>query len=170
VDSFHPHSKGDTGSIRLAQKADKEDILRIIGSYPFKWDKKIAKKYYDDYFAKSSSLKKDRVYVLVSDERVVGVIGYSCDRYETGNYWLGWFYVDRAKEGRGYGTLLLNHIESEMKKKRVRRLFVTTSSNVRYRKALTMYFNNGDRGENDSAYFIDFIYSDSKNWAVIHVR
>jgi hypothetical protein len=30
------------------------------------------------------------------------------------------------------------------------------------------FVKSGDRGENDSAYFIDFIYSDSKNWAVIH--
>jgi hypothetical protein len=30
------------------------------------------------------------------------------------------------------------------------------------------FVKSGDRGENDSAYFIDFTYSASKNWAVIH--
>ncbi|MBI2999763.1 MAG: NERD domain-containing protein [Deltaproteobacteria bacterium] len=30
------------------------------------------------------------------------------------------------------------------------------------------FIKSGDRGENDSAYFIDFHYASSKNWAVIH--
>jgi Nuclease-related domain/Topoisomerase DNA binding C4 zinc finger len=30
------------------------------------------------------------------------------------------------------------------------------------------FMKSGDRGENDSAYYIDFIYSASTNWAVIH--
>lgn len=30
------------------------------------------------------------------------------------------------------------------------------------------FVKSGDRGESDSAYYIDFIYSNSKNWAVVH--
>lgn len=30
------------------------------------------------------------------------------------------------------------------------------------------FIKSGDRGENDSAYFIDFHFASSKNWAVIH--
>jgi len=133
--------------IRAAQIEDKEQILSMIGSYPFKWDKHIAKRYYDDYFKNSTSLKGDSVYVLTDNGNIIGVIGYSLDRYETRNYWLGWFYVHRKYQGKGFAKKLLQYVIQKLKSKGVKRLFVDTSSYKVYNKALTMYLNNGFRIE-----------------------
>ena len=128
--------------IRAAQTEDKDKILEVIGSYPFKWDKRIAKRYYDDYFNKPECLKGNNVFVLTAKGNILGVIGYSIDRYETGNYWLGWFYVHKDYQGKGYGKKLLEYVIKKLKDKGVRKLFVDTSSNEFYSKALTMYLDN----------------------------
>jgi hypothetical protein len=47
--------------IRTAQAKDKKKSLSVIGSYPFKWDKKIAFKYYEDYFSDKLSFKGDPI-------------------------------------------------------------------------------------------------------------
>lgn len=133
--------------IRAAQIEDKEQILSVIGSYPFKWDKRIAKRYYDDYFTNSTSLNGDSIYVLMDNGNIIGVIGYSLDRYETRNYWLGWFYVHSKYQGKGFAKKLLRYVIQKLKSKGVRRLFVDTSSYEFYNKALTMYLNNGFRIE-----------------------
>lgn len=130
--------------IRKAVIGDKNEILSLIDG----WDRKFARRYYDDYFSKTSAfLKKDRVFVLVSEGRVRGVVGYFVDRYESKNHWLGWFYVDEKFRRRGYGQKLLNHIFGELKKKRIKKLFVDTSSHKRYEPALEMYKKNGFREE-----------------------
>ena len=73
---------------------DKDDILMVIGSHKeAEWDKPIAKRYFDDFFKYPALFKTDKVYVVEEGDRVVGVIGYRIDKYETQHYWLGWFYV-----------------------------------------------------------------------------
>ncbi len=76
-------------TIRPAEIEDKSKILSIIKSHKFKWDVKVAKIYYDDYFSDNNGcLKGDKVYVGIEGGNVVGVIGYFIDRYETKSYWL----------------------------------------------------------------------------------
>lgn len=134
--------------IRSARIEDKDAILSAIGSYPFKWDKRIAKKYFDDYFSNNFTyLKGDGVYVLDSNDKIIGVIGYSLDRYKTRNYWLGWFYVHKNYRWKGCGKKLLRYIIKKLKTKGIKKLFVDTSSNEFYSRALTMYLNNGFRIE-----------------------
>lgn len=134
-------------SIRPAEPKDKAKILSVIASYGFKWDKDSAKVYYDDYFSSSASLKGDTVYVAVLNNKIVGVTGYFIDRYETGNYWLGWFYVHKQYSRKGYGKQLLNFIVRKLKKKRTKRLFVNTSSYPFCRRALNFYLKSGFRIE-----------------------
>lgn len=131
--------------IRRARTEDKDAILSVIGSHPFKWDKPIAKVYYDDYF--SRKIGKDAVFVGTMNGKVVGVIGYSLDRYETENYWLGWLYVHKDHEKEGLGKKLLDYVIQKLKGKGVKKLFVDTSSNESYARALKMYINNGFRIE-----------------------
>lgn len=133
--------------IRPARISDKKKILSIIDSYHYKWDKDNAEKYYNDYFSKTSQLKGDMVYVLTLEEKLIGVIGYSIDRYETDNYWMGWFYVHKEYEGRKFGTKLLNYVLDKLRKKRKRKLFVTTSSHKHYKKALNLYLKKGFKFE-----------------------
>ncbi len=136
-----------TISIRPALKGDKRAILSVIGSYRYKWDKPIAKKYYDDFFSSAVNLKGDSVYVAVLNNRIVGVTGYFIDRYETGYYWLGWFYVHKKWARNGCGERLLNFTIQQLKKRKVRKLFVNTSSHPFYKNALKFYKKNGFKKE-----------------------
>ena len=134
--------------IRIARVKDKETILSVIGSYPCKWDRRIAKRYYDDYFSnKPICLQEDKIYVLTLNNRIIGVIGYSLDKYETNNYWLGWFYVHKKYQGKGYAKRLLDYIARKLKRKGARKIFVDTSSDEFYNRALTLYLDNGFRIE-----------------------
>jgi ribosomal protein S18 acetylase RimI-like enzyme len=140
-------------NIRLARIEDKKKILSVIGSYRHQWDKDFAKRYYDDYFNTNTGLsKRDRVYVLTDDEELLGVIGCCPDYYESDhNYWLGWFYIHSQYKKRGYGRQLLDHVIEEMKKlninkpkdKKVKKLFVDTSSDETYNRALKLYLKRG---------------------------
>jgi len=130
-------------SIRRAESKDKAKILSVIASYGFKWDRNSAKVYYDDYFSSLASLKGDTVYVAVLNNKIIGVTGYSIDRYETDNYWLSWFYIHKQYSRTGYGKQLLDFIIRKLKKKRKKRLFVNTSSYPFYEGALHFYLKCG---------------------------
>ena len=138
-------SKQSITPIRKAIKSDKDDILSVIGSHKKKWDKPIAKKYFDEYFKYPDLFKKDNVFVLLENKTIVGVIGYSQDRYETNNYWLGWFYIHKEYCEKGSGKQLLSFVKEELKKitPKVKKLFVDTSSNEFYQGALFLYVKSG---------------------------
>ena len=134
--------------IRSAKTEDKVKILSVIGSHRFKWDKPIAKKYYDDYFQSKSALsKRDKVYVCIDGEETIGVIGYCLDYYEIENYWLNWFYIHKDHEGKGCGKKLLDYVVEKLKSKDIGRVYVNTSSNKFYLRAYRMYINNGFKKE-----------------------
>lgn len=134
--------------IRTARPEDKDEILSVIGSHHFKWDRKIAKRYYDDYFSnKTICLRGDMVYVGTIKDKIVGITGYFLDRYETKNYWLGWFYIHKNYAGKGYGKELLEFVVKKLKKKGIKKLFVNTSSHYFYKKALKLYLDNGFKVE-----------------------
>jgi len=131
--------------IRPAEIEDIDSILAVIGNTQAAWDKRTAKKYYDDYFStKPNALEGDAVYVGTLGGKVIGVTGYSLDLYETGNYWLNWFYVDKKYQNKGHGKKLLEFVIRELKKKHkhIKKLFADTSSGESYIDALTLYLNN----------------------------
>ena len=137
-------------SIRSAMPQDLERILEIIASYRWKWDRPIAQAYFNDYFT-PNLLPKDAVYVLEIDQNnekvIVGTIGYSIDKYESEQYWLGWFYVHQEHQNHNYGKKLLNHIVGQMRRMNVKKLFVNTSSYRTYIPALIFYLKNGFKME-----------------------
>jgi len=140
-----------TGTIQKPREAtaeDKENILRVIGSYSqAKWDKPIAKKYFDDFFDYKKLFEKDKVYVLEDNDNIVGVIGYHVDKYETNNFWVGWFYVHSDYEKKGYGEHLFKFVKEKLKNKNVKKLFVDTSSDEFYKTALLQYIKYGFKVE-----------------------
>ena len=133
--------------IRMAVSKDKSAILSVIGSYRQKWDRPIAKKYYDVFFSTPECLKGDTVYVAVLHNKIVGVSGYFIDRYETDYYWLGWFYIHKDWARNRYGEQLLKYVIEQLKKKKVKKLFVNTSSAPFYKGALAFYKRNGFKRE-----------------------
>jgi len=50
----------------------------------------------------------------------LGVTGYFNDRYETGYYWLGWFYIHKEWERNEYGQQLLDYVIKQLKKKKAK--------------------------------------------------
>ena len=129
---------------RKATPNDKDDILVVIGSHKeAKWDRPIAKRYFDDFFKYPELFNTDKVYVVEEGDRIVGVIGYSLDKYETKNYWLGWFYVHSDYCKKGYGKHLFYFLRKELKKLKVEKLFVDTSSDEFYKTALLWYIKFG---------------------------
>ena len=106
--------------INRPRKANRKDIyhmLDVIGSYKEgKWDKPYAKKYYDEFFEYPELFKDDEVYVVEEDNKIVGVIGYSIDKYESENYWLGWFYTHSDYRRRGFAEHLFRFVEEQLKK------------------------------------------------------
>jgi ribosomal protein S18 acetylase RimI-like enzyme len=73
-------------------------------------------------------------FVAVEDDthNVTGTTGlYSLKSDETEAYWVGWYCVDPACRGRGIGSLLLDYIISEAKRrgKKFLRLYTSTHPN-----------------------------------------
>jgi len=128
--------------IRLAQPQDKDDILSVIQNTKAGWDKKYAKRSYDEYFSRNHN-EDEVVYVGTLNNKIVGVIGYYLDKYDTPQYWLGWFYVTGREQGHGYGNKLFQYVIKELKKKDVKRLFVYTSTDKAYLDAIVFYLRNG---------------------------
>jgi ribosomal protein S18 acetylase RimI-like enzyme len=133
--------------IRPARKADIKGILKVIGSDPFgkRWDKPLAEKYYKSKFNNiCDCYEGDEVLVGVVNKKIIAVIGYCPDRLETKrSYWLGWFYVHKDYRDNKYGKTLLRKVINELKGIGAKKLFVDTSSDPNYIKAVDFYLKNG---------------------------
>lgn len=133
--------------IRSAKKEDISNILKVIGSDRFgnKWDKPLAKRYYKSKFNNTCNcFEGDKVFVGMVKKKIVAVIGYCPDRLETKrSYWLGWFYVHKDYRDNKYGQTLLRKVINELKDIGARKLFVDTSSDPNYIKAVDFYLKNG---------------------------
>lgn len=126
-----------------ATESDVEDILNVIGSHEVDWDVSIAEKYYRDFFNYKEVFGDDKVYKISMNSKTIGVIGFSKDRYETDNYWLGWFYVHNKFCRQGVGRRALKYVEGELSILGVKKLYVDTSSNAFYKDALVGYIKFG---------------------------
>lgn len=143
--------------IEPAEKADLRGILALIRDYE-RYDVEFAKRYYDIYFKRGPIAEKDKVYVAKIEGKTIGVIGFSRDYFSTDySYWLGWFVVDEEYRGRkdyAVGERLLKKAESELTKRKIKKLFVSTEdTNTR---AKSFYAKNGFRTE---AVLRDYYYT-----------
>jgi ribosomal protein S18 acetylase RimI-like enzyme len=134
--------------IEPAEKRDLRGILELIRHYE-RYDVEFAKRYYDIYFGDGQITEKDQVYVARIEGKTIGVIGFSRDYFSTDySYWLGWFVVDEEYRGRkdyAVAEKLLRKAESELTKKKIKKLFVSTEdTNTR---AKSFYAKNGFRTE-----------------------
>jgi len=134
--------------IAVAAKKDLSSILPLIRDYE-RCDVKFAKRYYDIYFGKGQITEKDKVYVAKVEGETIGVIGFCRDYFSTEySYWLGWFVVDKYYRGnKDYGVAekLLRKVESELVKRKIRKLFVSTED--KNGRAKSFYAKNGFRRE-----------------------
>ena len=131
--------------IRIAKAEDRDDINKIFESRKSSWDKKFARRYYDDFF--NQAHPNDEIFVGEVNNKVVSVIGLCPDKLETKDvYWLGWFYTHKDYAGKNIGGDLLRYVVDLMSGK-ARKLYVDTSSYRFYLPALNLYLKNGFRIE-----------------------
>jgi len=134
--------------IRLAKKEDLASILALVKDYEF-YDVEFAKRYYDIYFKKDQIAEKDKVYVAKADGKTIGVIGFARDYFTNSfSYWLVWFVVHedyRNKKDYRVAQRLLQKVQAELVKRKIKKLFVSTEdTNTR---AKSFYARNGFRTE-----------------------
>lgn len=134
--------------IELAKKEDLRAILALIKDY-LRYDVEFAKRYYDIYFEKGQITEKDEVYTAKIEGKIIGVIGLCRDYFSTEySYWLGWFVIDskyRGKKEFAVAQKLLAKIESELRRKKIKKLFVSTEDTNRIAKSF--YAKNKFRTE-----------------------
>lgn len=134
--------------IQPAEKGDRTAVLDLIGDYE-RYDVEFAERYYEIYFGKNKITEKDEVFVAKIDGRTIGVIGFCRDYFSTDySYWLGWFVVDeeyRGKKEFGVAEKLLKRVEAQLRKRKIKKLFVSTEdTNAR---AKSFYAKNQFRTE-----------------------
>lgn len=137
-----------TVEIVLAAKKDLTAILALVRDYE-RYDVEFAKRYYDIYFAKGQITEKDKVYVAKIGGKITGVVGFCRDYFTTEySYWLGWFvvYADyRGNKDYGVAEKLFQKVQSELVKRKIKKLFVSTED--RNTRAKRFYAKNGFRTE-----------------------
>jgi len=83
-------------------------------------------------------------YVLDADATICGLAGLH--HYHWGppeNVWLAWFAVDPARQGRGLGTLLLEAMTHEARRRGYTKFFVETYSTPQFARARAFYRAHG---------------------------
>lgn len=84
------------------------------------------------------------MYTAVDDEkRVMGYICIGPTPATAATYDLYWVAVTPDVQAKGIGTLLLNHVEQELKKRNGRLLVAETSSTSKYQKTRAFYERKG---------------------------
>ena len=135
--------------IRTIKESDRDAVIHVIRSFdPF--DARLAGRTLDHYFneEEDDEVADNKIYVGTFEGKVVAVGGYFRDYYGTRrSFWLGWFYVHPDYRNRGFGHKLLNKVERELRGKKVKKLFVETSSDRIYSHTVRLYLENGFRLE-----------------------
>jgi N-acetylglutamate synthase-like GNAT family acetyltransferase len=134
--------------IRHAKKEDLESILDLVRDYE-SYDVEFAKRYYDLYFQKDQIVEKDKVYVAKADGRTIGVIEFTRDYFANSfSYWVRCFVVHkdyRGKKEYNVAQRLLQKVQAELAKRKIKKLFVSTEdTNAR---AKSFFARNGFRIE-----------------------
>jgi ribosomal protein S18 acetylase RimI-like enzyme len=134
--------------IEQAEKRNLSGILSLIENYS-RHDVEFAKRYYDIYFKKGPLTEKDKVYVAKIKKKIIGIIGFSRDYFSTDfSFWLGWFVVDeeyRGKKDIAVAEKLLSKVETELRKRKIKKLFVSTED--KNKRAKSFYTKNNFRTE-----------------------
>ncbi len=128
--------------IRDAKREDLKDILKVINSWkPYHWDVKAVNEHLTRFF-ESNDFPHDKFFVGLIDNKIVAVIGYYYDRVnEIGR--LEWFYTRKDYNHRGIGKSMFDFVISELKAKKAKKLFVSTSSDEFYEPAVGFYQKMG---------------------------
>lgn len=89
------------------------------------------------FFNRSLKQNRDNIFVIVDNDRVIGLIGWYQDNgrwagkalgslFPKGKdiYWVSLFAVDKSLQRQGIGTILMKHLIKQVKAKHARELWV----------------------------------------------
>lgn len=132
-------------NLRAMKPEDLETVLDIIRDHDED----------DEEWARESYEQRgfEDQYVLTGEERIAGVTGFRLEPETDHTYWLSWTYLDKEQRGRNMGTRMLEALFEILKKKKARKVFVSTSDYVDpeegsiYRDAISLYKTMGFKEE-----------------------
>jgi GNAT superfamily N-acetyltransferase len=151
------------------EEQDIAEVVQIISAHhPF--DGESAARYFHAYFRDSrrTATCDEENYVLVErgSGTVLGVSGHVPDQYKTpGVYWLSWTYVHEKHRRRGYGSALLQYTIEQVKAMGARKLYIDTSSDIKYNPAIRLYQRFGFQIE---ASLADY-YGHSEDYVILGI-
>ncbi len=105
--------------VRQMQETDLEAVLALIEEI----DEDDAEE--AEYSYQSYGL--DNQFVLTENEQVIGVTGYREASGTDNTCWLSWTYLATDRQGKGYGTQILDSLLEHLASNGVRKVFVSTS-------------------------------------------
>lgn len=126
--------------IRLMTPHDLDEVLRIIRLHDSDDYHSARHAFSPERFTLSQEVTAHFVLEDFEERRIVGVSGYFIDDDEAqGIYWLGWTYVNPFFRGRGFGKVLMRHVEERLLGLGARKLYLSTSSLEKYASAVRFY-------------------------------
>ena len=145
-------------AIRDMTAADVDAVVTIITSHE-ETDGELAERYYREYFeSEDAESERERSIVATIQEtgEIAGVAGWFPDKYDwPGILWLNWFYVRQAHRRRGVGRMLLQEVIDSVRRLDSRKLYLDTSSDPIYARAVELYKRFGFREEGRLADYYD---------------
>ena len=133
MDDFH---------IRPIEPRDVERAVGIVTRHD-ETDGDKAKEFFSAYFGDSDRFPyPGRHYVLETDDDLVAVGGYVRAR-ETQEHWIGFLFVDPYYQGQGIGTHLLKRIVGDLRKEKIKHLYVTVDEEDIPLQTVRFYEVNG---------------------------
>lgn len=120
--------------LRPMVSADREPVLNLIQATGFFTpdEVKVAEELIDIYL--TNPAQRDYFIVVVENDsgQVTGYMTYGPTPLTEGTWDLYWIAVSPAEQGKGYGRMLVRHLEEEVRRKGGRLILIETSSQPKY--------------------------------------
>src|SRR5262245_37581820 len=130
--------------IRATVPADTPTLLALAeGTGVFKpHEIQALREVLDDYHA-TNRAAGHRAVTLEEDDRTTGFAYYAPAAMTDRTWYLYWIAVVRDEQGRGRGSVLLRHVEEDLRATGGRALFIETSSLPNYAPTRAFYVKHG---------------------------
>ena len=133
-------------NIRPAEPKDRQRICEILSACMLFTEEEVecAVELVDIFHDAKHPERNDYPTAVVEDEgRVQGYVTWGPTPLTDGVYDLYWIAVDPKQQGRGYGQVLLRHVEDQVRERSGRMLLIETSSKNSYSSTTRFYERAG---------------------------
>lgn len=148
--------------------AEKEMLVALTEATGFfgAQEMRIVREMLDAFFAAPEN--GEYVWIVYREAPHAPPIGYACygpAALAVGVYDLYWIVVERAQQGKGIGTALLEYMEADLRRRGARQVYIETSDRAQYAPTRAFYERRGYRV---AARFED--YYDVGDGKVVYVK